>query len=262
MKIISWNLNSLKSKLPELQIIVTQNNPDIILLQETRLKPQENYLFKNFILHRKDIHDSPIARGGVLVAVKNNIYSEPVHLQTNLQAAAVTIRNPVRMTFCSIYLHQTDDISEDTLTHLIQQLPTPYIISGDFNAHNTLWRSQTTNIRGQNIEKFLHKTDVVLLNTGKNTHFNSYSGNFSAINLSICSSTLAHITTWNPLTSLHSSDHFPLLLNVETQNEQASSKFPTWKIKEADWTKFTRLVNLQLPANTTDINILYKLIVT
>ncbi len=79
LKILNWNLNSIKNKLPELQILLAQNSPDIILLQETRLKPIENFILKNYALFRKDLASDSIAKGGVLIGVSNNIHttSEP-----------------------------------------------------------------------------------------------------------------------------------------------------------------------------------------
>lgn len=96
MKICSWNLNSIKNKLPELQTIVAQEPIEVLLLQETRLKPNENHFLENFTLHRKDVDDYHTAGGRVLVAVKTSMYSEPMNLQTELQAVAVTILSPIK----------------------------------------------------------------------------------------------------------------------------------------------------------------------
>lgn len=118
MKILNWNLNSLKNKLPELQILIAQNAPDIILLQEIRLKPSQPFNLKNYNLFRKDFTGGLITRGSVLAAVHNNIHSSHLTLQTNLQAIAVSITSPIKITFCSIYLHQDDVISDITLNDL------------------------------------------------------------------------------------------------------------------------------------------------
>lgn len=254
MKIINWNLNSIKSKLPELQILIAQNNPEILLIQETRLKPHEIYQLKNFTTHRKDVENTTIACGGVLIAIKNNLFSEPINLQTDLQAVAVRMKHPINITICSIYLHQKDDITEECLDNLLKQLPTPFILSGDFNAHNATWGSNHTDIRGKNIEKVIDRKNLVLLNSGQSTHFNSFNGSFSSIDLGLCSSSLAHMTTWNPLPSLFGSDHYPILMDLQTSNNLSNKKFPSWRIKEADWSKFMSCVHLQPIDNTMDIN--------
>ena len=50
------------------------------------------------------------------------------------------------------------------------QLPSPFLILGDFNAHSPVWGSPNTNTRGQIIEDFITSNGE---NTygGENTYF-------------------------------------------------------------------------------------------
>ena len=41
MKIISWNINSLRLRLPLLKKFVSENNPDVICLQEIKVSDPE-----------------------------------------------------------------------------------------------------------------------------------------------------------------------------------------------------------------------------
>lgn len=43
MKILNWNINSTKSELPELQILIARIRPDVILLQKIRFRPSQTF---------------------------------------------------------------------------------------------------------------------------------------------------------------------------------------------------------------------------
>ncbi len=183
-------------------------------------------------------------------------------LQTSLQAVAITIKSPINLTLCTLYLHHTDQITEFSRDHLINQLPYRFLISGDFNAHNSLWGSTFTNDRGRNIEKFIDRHSLTLLNNGAKTHFTSPNGNFSAIDVTICSNTLAPLVHWDTLPSLFGSDHFPLLISIQTYVDfNQTKKYPSWRFKDANWTRFTNSVKLKLPENCTDANVMNKQII-
>jgi hypothetical protein len=47
-------------------------------------------------------------------------------------------------------------LSLTQLKHLADQLPTPFIIMGDFNGHNPLWGSKTTTDKGNKLESLNH----------------------------------------------------------------------------------------------------------
>ena len=70
---------------------------------------------------------------------------------------------------------------------LVNQLPPPYIILGDFNAKHQLWGNDRTDERGQVIEQFINATNICILNTGQHTYFHVANGSSSAIDLSLCS---------------------------------------------------------------------------
>ena len=51
------------------------------------------------------------------------------------------------------------------------QLPTPFLLLGDFNAHNPLWGNPDINTRDQLIEDFITNNCLYVLNNGDNTFF-------------------------------------------------------------------------------------------
>ena len=94
------------------------------------------------------------AQDGVSVLVNNNIPHKQVQLNTAIQAVVVRLTLHKDITLCSIYLSPNKPIIDDNLNNLLSQVPTPYILLGDFNGHNTIWGSNNTNQRGTQIEHF------------------------------------------------------------------------------------------------------------
>ena len=76
------------------------------------------------------------ACGGVSVLVRDGIPSCECTLNIALQAKAVTISTSKTITVCSLYLLPRDNLNIVLLTRLIDQLPTPFAICGDFNGHS------------------------------------------------------------------------------------------------------------------------------
>ncbi|GFY19399.1 uncharacterized protein TNCV_4127861 [Trichonephila clavipes] len=69
------------------------------------------------------------------------------------QAVAVRIHSTSLITVCCLYLPPNTVIHQHDLNNLVDQLPTPFVILGDFNGHSSLWGSAKTNLRGRQIEQ-------------------------------------------------------------------------------------------------------------
>ena len=88
-------------------------------------------------------------------------------------------------------------------------------------------------------------SDLVLLNSGSPTHFDSRTHSFSCIDLSLCSPSLALSFHWSVLDDFLYSDHFPILLT--STSYQPTPSPPRWLFDKADWATFTFLSDLSLP---------------
>ena len=56
---------------------------------------------------------------------------------------------------------------------------------GDFNSHNIIWGSKTTNKRGQTLEKIINSNNLCLHNQKSQLHHDLSLGIFSAIDLTL-----------------------------------------------------------------------------
>lgn len=100
------------------------------------------------------------------------------------------------------------------------------------------------NNRGHIIEEIVNNTTATLLNSGNPTHFNSHSGNYSCIDLSLANSKTAPTLSWEVIEDLHDSDHFPICINI-LNTPSRSEKLPLylkWNVKNANWSVFTQEV--------------------
>ena len=143
--------------------------------------------FRGYSCFRKDFHHTERATGGVALLISNDYPHTPIMLNTNIQAVAVQIHIHQLITVCTIYLPPNYLLQHHNLNDLIMQLPTPFIILGDFNAHNPLWGSPDINHRGEIIEDFIMGNCLCILNNGDNTYFHEPSRTFHAIDLITCS---------------------------------------------------------------------------
>lgn len=144
------------------------------------------------------------------------------------------------------------------IEHIIQQLPTPFILLGDFNVHSSLWGSIKTDPRGKEIERLLEKDNISLLNDSTSTHINIANGNFSCIDLSICSSSLAHRIEWKVLPDIFSSDHIPIkIFFIPRTGEPNKNKSQRWNLKNPNWTLFSEMVDDEVSklSTTNQLNI-------
>ena len=83
--------------------------------------------------------DGQRASGRTSIMVKSSVPHSQFDLNTNLQAVAVIVTLSKKVTICSIYLPPNGVLSKNSLVDLINQLPHPFILVGDFNGHSKVW---------------------------------------------------------------------------------------------------------------------------
>ena len=195
MALISWNCRGFLNKKYEIRSIITDHNPICLALQETHLRPSDMAKLRRYICIRKDNRSDGRSKGGVALFISRDHPYNSITLHTNLQAVAVQMHIHHLITICNIYLPPNEALNQNDLDNLLQQLPSPYIIMGDFNAHSSLWGNQNTNFRGQIIENLINTNNLSILNNGEKTYFHEPTKTFHAIDLSLCTTIL--FPFWN-----------------------------------------------------------------
>ena len=231
--ILQWNCRSIKANFEELNLLINEKKPVAVCLQETFLKDSDNFNLKYHSCYFKHFTGNDKASGGVAVIVNDSVPDHSVKLDSTLQAVAVSISLNKTVTLCSVYLPPSSAIDARKLDNLINQLPKPFILMGDFNFHHSLWGSTDTNDKGRNIEEFITKHDLVLMNDKSLTYIHPATGSYSSLDLTICSPEIFPDFTWKVCDDLHGSDHFPI--QVSEVKPSAQQRPQRWKLHKANW---------------------------
>ena len=253
MNIIQWNINGFRSHLEEVKLILKEHKPKVFCIQKTKVFPSYKISVKGFDPFRSDNLQGNNACGGVLILVDSSLNPREVPLTTNLQATCISISFPCRMSICSVYLPPSPSVLyRNELVDLILQLPQPFLLLGDFHGHHHHWGSPDNTPRGNMIVKVMEDLALIALNDGSPTHMCPRTGNWSHLDLSIASPSLAHRCDWSVLADLYGSDHAPVLITVESRSSE-THKSPRWILEKADWSKFANelvQVDNNVPLNT------------
>lgn len=212
--IIQWNLNGFFKKQEEIKLIIQKHNPQIICLQKTNFKDNFTAYLKNYVGFSKNRNTPDRANGGVTIYVKSNFPTKKIKINGNLETIAIRIEHSEPFIICNIYLPNQTKLHLTEVENITRQLQKPYIIVGDFNSHNIIWGSNNTNQKGKTIEKLVQNENLVLLNDTSPTHVNLGNGNFSSIDLSLSTLTLAQRLEFEVLPKIYSSDHIPIKIKI------------------------------------------------
>lgn len=236
-KLVQWNCEGLKQKGDALQEIIREKNPLCICLQETKLPKDADFHIRGYKSFLKNLETEGNAHGGVGVWVKNSKPAHQIPLNTNLQAVAVSLIMGKRVTICSLYLPPNEVIPRQAIENLVNQLPKPFLLLGDFNAHSPLWFDRRECARGKVIQKIIEDRDIFLLDQDKFTHVSRAHQTFSHIDLSIVSLDLIDDFDWEADDYYRTSDHAPIYITSRVQEEHSFEK--RWIMNKAEWDKYT-----------------------
>ena len=238
-KIIQWNCRGLKTKFEEICVLQQEENPSVFCLQETFLKTVDNISLKGFNSYHHIHTDCQKPSGGSSIFVKSSCPQRKINLNTELQAIAISVTLDREITICSVYIPPSFSLKIEHLDSLLKQLPSPYLLLGDFNGHNILWGNKENNSRGELIENFITNNDICLMNDKSNTYMHDPTGSFSSIDLSLCHPSLFLDFNWSVCKDQHHSDHFPIVIKSNTSTVEDHN--PKWKLNKANWELFQSL---------------------
>ena len=150
---------------------------------------------------------------------------------------------------CSIYIPPHDAINENQINNILQLLLTPFILLGDFNSHNTMWGCRSTNHKGQTLKNIINNNDLCLFNKKSPTHLDPSSATYSAIDLTLCNTSLFLDFTWRVYDNTCGSDHFPIVLKSLHPQD---NNLPRWRLNKANWEEFHSQCQKHLIVNNAE----------
>ncbi|RWS06999.1 uncharacterized protein B4U79_19058, partial [Dinothrombium tinctorium] len=139
---------SIKNKLIDLELLISNENPDIIMLTETWLDQDHSKIinFKNYeILHKYNTSH----KGGVSVLIKNSLnaheilkneqnFDDSVFFELNLPNSSIVIGCIYRSTSSD----ESNDINLIEFLKKVGNIKCQTIVCGDFNAPEVDWQSR------------------------------------------------------------------------------------------------------------------------
>ncbi|GFS52786.1 probable RNA-directed DNA polymerase from transposon BS [Trichonephila inaurata madagascariensis] len=163
-KIISWNADGVLNKIDELAEYLAENDPDVIALQETFLRPCLDLNIANYTTHRNDRMTD--RGGGTAILVKNSIPHHSIQINTNMvETTTILIESHLNnAAICSLYKPprpQASNLISDLLK--IFRNRTQCINVGDYNAKHTSWSATTVNNpAGTALARFIQTSGFLL----------------------------------------------------------------------------------------------------
>ena len=177
----------------------------------------------------------------------------------------VHINNTKHITIANIYIPPRDNTSThykpaDTyIQHCIQHItniPHP-VLTGDVNAHSTLWHSYTDDHRGQLMADVISNSYHITLNTNTPTRVrNTTLQQTYSPDITTVSNTLYNRTSWTTQHAL-SSDHLPIITTIIIRHDYRlqQNRRTLTNYQKADWTQFTEDTESAFAQTTIPTNI-------
>ena len=245
--ILSWNCRGLRQKKSFLEKYIWERRPLCIAVQETKLKKDSNFNIANYTYIDEPLANNGIAQGGVGFFIHEDVVHHRIKLNTKFQAIAIHAYLHKRITICNIYINPQQNFSQADLEHLTQQLPKPYILTGDFNSHHTLWYGLEPDSRGKIIENFILENDINILDGKEHTYEIYRNGTLykSHIDLTLVTPDLQPDLDWTTLEDNGGSDHFPIVIEINKSYDFNS--VTKWNLKKANWDYYRELAIFGMP---------------
>nr|CAI5847605.1 unnamed protein product [Callosobruchus analis] len=149
----------------------------------------------------------------------------------------------------SIYRPPNVPVNSSDYINVFSKLDKTCIIGGDFNGHHYLWGSTDNNSPGLTLVDAIDDSPhLIFRNEGQPTRLTRPSANISAVDVTIISTDLLDISTWTVMSDTYGSDHFPILMNINstTTNIDSHSTYK-WRIHpHPDWNRFADMVHVTI----------------
>lgn len=235
-------------------------------ITETWLRPGALFRLPGYSCLRDDRTDG---WGGSALFINNSypyIYVPLPSHSDRFNAVAARVKN---ITFLSLYIpYPTSQILSE-VKNIFESLTPPVLILGDFNCHHPLWGSSVSDSVGNKLNTIIDQLNLCILNDGSATRRVSPTQGKRAVDLSMCSPSLASLLSWNISDLSYGSDHLPINITLPICAIPCIDLAPLlkYRLSDADWDKFSTTVEnkiLSLPTvQLENIDICYcKLVET
>lgn len=252
IKVILINANSLIShaKRSIFNDFLNKNNPDIVLITETKLYPRLKVNFNNFDIIRKDrINSNP--GGGTGILIKSSYKYEELNLPSSFSSIEVCgiklcLENNESINIFSVYHSSkiSSSIDPSDLTKIANASgPTPFLIGGDFNSKHSYWYNPINCSNGKKLyDWFLTNSfnlNIEIIASRENTRNNA------VLDFFIASTSLLNTLT-PPLVIDGISDHEAVVLSIKDLSTVREFPRQILDFNNTDWREFNLTLDQKL----------------
>lgn len=213
LSICSWNANSISNKIGELINFASHHDIDIILLNETKLKPDDRLRLKGFNVIRKDRPSIANAgAGGVAALIRKGIPFTTLNLHCSVENVAFRLQDATTIIAAYNSPHNNFSRSDlDTLTNAGNKV----IVAGDLNSKHQSWNCARSNRNGTTLYAYQTDNDITIHHSTTHTHFPTNNMTPTTIDI-VLTKNVNNITPIKSLSEL-SSDHNPILFSLASR---------------------------------------------
>ncbi|GBM43177.1 hypothetical protein AVEN_50101-1 [Araneus ventricosus] len=212
----TWNANGLLGKVDDLREFDTRIKPDILLMQETRLRAADRITVSNYTLYSPPSRTHRRSRGTAILmksTINHQYLPNPTLRYIEATMVIVNLPNIPPINFVSAY--RPPDKANVIFTldfESIYAYNTATFIVGDLNAKHRNWNCSRNGKFGRQLANFAGKTNAKIVELDTPTHFH-YRGS-SVIDLGLARNIPYGINSYS-LTDLPS-DHLLVKFLIDT----------------------------------------------
>lgn len=165
-----FNADGIKEQKYEVEEFLDESGVELMLVQESFLKPHIKFKIRNHEIYRNDRLQQ--IKGGTAIITRRNIqhYSYDLPPLNTLEASAVVVNTGLgEILLVSAYLssdRQIDFTDFDTVFACFPRV----LIAGDFNSKHPSWGSRITTPRGRKLRAYMDLRWYLTVGTDSPTH--------------------------------------------------------------------------------------------
>ena len=246
-------INLQKSRVASVEL--NKRNYDVVLITEPYINPHSknpSYIDKS----RYCTHEANASAPRAIIATTKSMKAWPLPNFTSKDMSSIAIKYKENLTYyCSIYMDINNEPDEQLtilseLCHLCERNGASLIVGMDSNAHSTMWSSPETNQRGSEIETYIIRNNLNILNRGNVPTFYTRRGARdikSHIDLSIANQNAARtleLDDWRVDENHSFSDHRYIEFNMSDKTIESVQVEGVRSVRRTNWPKFSQLTRV------------------
>lgn len=238
LKICQWNANGIIGKKEEMTVFLEEHKIDVMLLQETHLKPCKRFEIRNYDCYRNDRKVKE--GGGTAILIKRQVKHDelPPCKSTHLETTGIKIKTlEGDLNIYSVYLPPNKEMKKEEIKRLLED-NTPTIISGDLNAKHEDWNSKVNNLSGMRLKNIGEEEEINIIGPDEDTHIHKQNNTADVLDI-ILHKNIKWKLEVEVLNEL-SSDHLPITTNITLNRAEKDDV-----IKIINWNKFKERLKIE-----------------